>query len=207
MIKSDIIKIDNTESVTEAALKMADEFVETQGLGGKGAVRMRLLMEETLGMVRAMTGGFSADLWLEHDGSEYRIRLKAKTLMDRDKKRELIAVSKSGKNASVKGIMGKIGDMIENSMLSFDDSMRAPGEHDAYTGMTGSTDVSQDGMSILGEGLYWSLSSYRDALEREASADDEKWDELEKSIIASLAKDVIVGVKRDNIDMTVVGDF
>ena len=34
----------------------------------------------------------------------------------------------------------------------------------------------------------------------------EAWDELEKSIVASLARDVIVGIKKDSVTMTIVYD-
>ena len=33
------------------------------------------------------------------------------------------------------------------------------------------------------------------------------WDELEKSIVASIAKDVVVGVKGNNVELTIVYDY
>ena len=57
-----------------------------------------------------------------------------------------------------------------------------------------------------GNPITWSLNSYREALsdaENEEPA-QEAWDEIEKSIVASLAKDVIVGIKKDLVEMTIV---
>ena len=51
----------------------------------------------------------------------------------------------------------------------------------------------------------WSLYSYR-----QQAGDDkgsEKWDELEKSIIANLADDVIVGVIGKNVDIIIKKNF
>ena len=56
-------------------------------------------------------------------------------------------------------------------------------------------------------GISWSLYEYRNALSDSIDTSEsakEAWDELEKSIVASVAKDVIVGVKGDRVDMTVV---
>ncbi len=59
-------------------------------------------------------------------------------------------------------------------------------------------------------GILWSLYEYKDALKESLDAGEEvkqAWDELEKSIVASLAKDVLVGVKGNRIDMTIVCDI
>ena len=50
----------------------------------------------------------------------------------------------------------------------------------------------------------WSLNKYRNVVKKE---DKEDWDELEKSIIANLADDVIVGVKGKQANIVVVKKF
>ena len=55
----------------------------------------------------------------------------------------------------------------------------------------------------------WTLQSYRSDL-NEAHSDDgaeEALDELEKSIVAKLADDVLVGVKGDRIDLVIKKKF
>ena len=59
----------------------------------------------------------------------------------------------------------------------------------------------------MGEPIIWSLNNYREGLEQADDSDapvKEAWDELEKSIVASIAKDVVVGVKKDRVEMTII---
>ena len=51
----------------------------------------------------------------------------------------------------------------------------------------------------------WSLSSYKECAG--GNKDGEEWDELEKSIIANLADDVIVGVIGKNVDIIIKKKF
>ena len=214
MVETDKIRIDQQEDGIRAALTETDSFIRYTGLTGKKAIHLRLLVEETLGMVRMMAGDFDASFWLESDGGEYRVRLAATTLMNKEKKSDLLSVSTSGRNAFAKGFMGGIRELIEDSLLKFDDRMTIKDEQgSAVTGynligfdMPGG--VAGGGSSpMMKEQLIWSLNQYRDALEEAPDTDvsaKEAWDRLEKSIVASIASDVIVGVKKDRVDMTIV---
>ena len=51
----------------------------------------------------------------------------------------------------------------------------------------------------------WSLEQYRSTVRREEQT--AAWDELEKSVIASLADDVIVGVRGKRADIIIVKKF
>ena len=107
--------------------------------------------------------------------------------------------------------MGKISEIIENGILNFDEVMKLNQE---YGG--GSVDYVSMGMGAMGavhlavpvdqEPITWSLSNYRNALEESSDKipSKEAWDELEKSIVANIAKDVIVGVKKDRVDLTII---
>ena len=53
----------------------------------------------------------------------------------------------------------------------------------------------------------WSLSRYKTSVteDRDTKKEaEEAWDELEKSIIANIADDVIVGIKDNYVTLTVV---
>ncbi|MCR5357536.1 MAG: hypothetical protein K6E63_09075 [Lachnospiraceae bacterium] len=211
MEKTREIHISNDEATTATALKLTDEFIEKLGLEGKKAIRFRLISEETIGMVRAMTGDFEALFWLENDGDAYRVKLIAKTEMDIDKKDSLIAASTSKKNAAVKGIMGKIGEIIENGLLNYDDVAKLQQEYGS-----GYLDYASMGFNLSAEyvssgaPLMWSLSNYREQLEDAVATNAparEAWDELEESIVASIAEDITVGVKKDRVDMTITARF
>ena len=49
----------------------------------------------------------------------------------------------------------------------------------------------------------WTLSRYKDSQKNS----EEPWDELEKSIIANLADDVIVSVKGNKVEIVIVKTF
>jgi len=211
MNRSDNLYIDHTEEKAAQALKAVDDFLAVQDLDKKTSLRIRLLVEETIGMVKAMTGDFDSLLHIEEEDGEFRIKLICKTLMDKEKKSSLLSVSSSGRNAAVRGFMGKISEIIENGILNFDEVMKLNQE---YGG--GSVDYMCMGVGSMGgmplavpvesEPITWTLSNYRNALE-ESSGDvpaKEAWDELEKSIVANIARDVIVGVKKDRVDLTII---
>ena len=200
MTKSDQLYIDSTEEKASAAIAVVDEFLSLQNLDRKKAIHLRLLAEEAVGMVKAMTGDFEALFWMEQEDGEYKVKLTVKTDMDREKKEELLSLSTSGDNTAAKGVMGKIREIIENSLLDLDSALRQQskfGENNGYTYV---------GMGMLEDAPVWSLNSYREALEDKSDkddTDDEAWDELERSIVASLAKDVTIGIKNNLVDMTI----
>jgi hypothetical protein len=200
MTKSDQLYIDSTEEKASAAIAVVDEFLSLQNLDRKKAIHLRLLAEEAVGMVKAMTGDFEALFWMEQEDGEYKVKITVKTDMDREKKEELLSLSTSGDNTAAKGIMGKIREIIENSLLDLDSALR---QQSQYGGNNGYTYV---GMGMLEDAPVWSLNSYREALEDKSDKDDtdgEAWDELERSIVASLAKDVTIGIKNNLVDMTI----
>ncbi len=208
MVKMNEIYISNREDNYAEVLEKADEFFGEQGVDHKSAIRLRLVVEETIGMIRAMAGEFNAKFWIERDDDEFRLMLMGKTNMDKGKKSDLLSVSSTGANASARGFMGKIGEIIENGLLSYDDVMKL---EQKYVG--GSVNYAMAGFGMpeevpmMGDALTWSLGKYRDSIapvaREKESAEAEAWDELEKSIVASIAEDVMVGIKKDRVDMMI----
>lgn len=205
MVKTDQILISNKSFVLYDTLDKIDSYLEELDLGKKDELHVRLLIEETLGMLGALTGEYHAILWVEKEDKKCSVKLIAKTEMDVDKKRELLAVSKTGENALAKGFMGKIGDIIENGILNYENLMRL---QQVYGG--GYVDYAAIGGTPTETVFTWSLDQYKDALSNEMEENEaatHAWDELEKSIVASLAKDVIVGVKKDQVELTMVTEL
>ena len=180
------------------ALAKIDSYLEDLELGPKDSLHLRLLMEETLGMLGAMAGEYKALLWIEKKDDDCSVKLTAKTDMDIDKKKEILSVSKTGE----KGFMGKIADIIENGMLSYDNVMKLQQQ---YGG--GYVDYAALGGNPSERDYFsWSLEQYRGALEETKdndSAAGHAWDELEKSIVAKIADDVIVGVRKDEVELEI----
>lgn len=209
MITSEKLYLSNRESKESEALQMADAFIGEQGLSKKEELHLRLLVEETLGMFRAMTGDYRTLFWIENEGDEFRLVLAAKTEMDPDKRENLLSVSKTGKNAAVKGIMAKIGSVFENALMDFNYAIKLTQEYGGGVMDYGYLGLSMPAeMVSLAETQYvWSLQKYRAEVEgasKKEEGGEEAWDEMEKSIVANLASDVIVGIKKDQVDMTVI---
>ena len=203
MIRTEELYIDNTDEKATAAIAVADEFIKSLVLDKKQAMHIRLLAEETIGMVGAMTVNFEAYFWLEKENDEYRVKLNVRTDMSKEKKEELLSLSTSGENVAVKGFMGKIREMIENSLLDFDSALSLQQKFGGNSG------YSYVGMGTLEDDtpLLWSLNSYKESLQDEGDGDTEeegKWDELERSIVASLAKEVTIGIRNNIVDMTII---
>ena len=167
-------------------------------------MHLRLLTEEMLGMVQTIAGEFQAVYYAEQDGDVYRLHLDANINMDPDKRRELISASTSGKNEAAKGIMGKIRDFIEVGMENYEEVSTIQSRYGVNPVAYGIVGMDSDAMNQAM--LTWSLKQYRDGLYDNNGATEgysEAWDELEKSIVANLADDVKVGIKKDRMQMTI----
>ena len=194
----------NTDIRLPAAMKITDDVAIRLELSRKDWLHLQLLVEETLGMVRAMTDGFEGKFWLEYEGRICYICLEVETSMDLDRKDQLIALSTSGKNASRKGCMGKIADIIENSLLFYDNVGVLQMQYGTQV-----IPMEPTGAGFGEEAMVvpvWSLNDYKQNLapEEEKTENSEAWDELEKSIVAKLSDDVIVGIKKNKASFTIV---
>jgi hypothetical protein len=174
---------------------------------------MELLFEETALMLEEITKDFSAMLWFEKFEHYCCLKLTAKTDMSFEKKEELLGMATDGKNAMAKGFMAKIADIIETGLLDFDYVGRLQQEYGGVSVGFGSMGI-YDGMGGIADlGSAWSLSDYKlslsDAIEEDEQDDatQEAWDELEKSIVANIATDVIVGTKSNTIEMTIIKEL
>lgn len=200
--------VNNSDGKAEEALAMVDNYIKEEGIEGKKAIHLRLAVEETLGMFKAMTGDYDALLKLDKDGDGYQVILEAKTDMNIEKKRELLSVSSTGKNAAAVGFMAKVKEVYENALADYEETVKLAQEYGGYVNygyMDGNMQASADPLA-LGYLSFWSLSNYKSALDdaRDDSGDaQDEWDELEKSIVASIAKDVVVGVKKNTVEMRI----
>ena len=207
MMTTDQVYVKNDGEGLDKALRVAENFAKEAKLSGKNAMHLRLLTEEVLQMVRAITGEFKALFWLEGDDKECSIRLMADTDMDPDKRRELIAASSSGKNEAARGIMGKIRELVEVGLENYDEIGKLQMKYGVDPLCYGTMGIDNETMSQAM--LTWSLRQYRDSLSGDGTEEyyEEAWDELEKSVVANLADDVRVGIKNDKLQMTVYKKF
>lgn len=122
-MRSDCITIDNKGNGFEAALSQAEAVAEFRGLDEKQALRLRILTEELLGMVRSITGEMAGTFWIDSEDKAFTLHLSTKTRMDAAKRFHLISASTENRNEAARSFIGYLRDRFENAMLSEDNSI------------------------------------------------------------------------------------
>ena len=199
-MKTDVITFSRTGARTEEVLKMVEKTAVYKGLPGRDALHLRLLAEEMMGMLQGMTGETDGEFWIEAQGKNFRLNLKTNTNMNSEKRKKILSSSHSGKNVEAKGFMGKMRDILERMLEPYDDTVA-----DAYA--SGFSYPGVDTSLSMPSTPMWSYNQYRDSLNDPNHSNREVWDELEKSIVAKIADDVVVGVKGDRIELVIVKDY
>ncbi len=200
----------DSNKIDEKIYGKADDLIEDLELSSKDALHMRLLFEETLGMLKALTADYHVAIWFEKYKHECAVKVTGKTEMDYNKKEGLLEMASRKGNALAKGFMGKIGDVIENGLLNYNNVMKLQQQYGCGTVNYGAMGLYGTAEGMADSGVMWSLYDYKDSLKdamEQSEEAKEAWDELEKSIVAKLAKDVLVGVKGNRLDMTIVCDI
>ena len=197
-MKSNICKIENGTKDLSAILIESERVAAYNGLTHKQSLKLRLLCEEIDGMLPNIIDDFEGNLWIDFEDGVCKVNVSIKIPeFNATKKDDLIAISKDKKNAAAVGIVGKIRNAIESFFL---DGSSAS----AYV-----PSASFHSSTSFSEGVdysfLWSLEQYRSLLKPEEQK--EEWDELEKSVIASVADDVIVGIKGNQADIVIVKNF
>lgn len=195
-MKSNICPI-NKKSGLKDILVEVDKVSKYVGLTAKENFRLRLLAEELSGMLPELVEKFDGNFWIENENKKFELHVELLVdSMDKEKKDALIEVSKNKKNSSAVGFMGKIRDIAENMFLY----------SEGYTGPI-MNDFLVDGYMTGSGASYsyiWTLDNYSSSCDNDKK---EKWDELEKSIVAKLADDVIVGVRGKKVDIIIKKEF
>ena len=198
-MKSNICKINKGIGSLVEILKESERVAEYNGLTHKQALHLRLLCEELDGMLPNIIDDFEGSLWIEYDEGLCKINVSIRIPeFNIDKKNELIAVAKDKKNAAAVGIVGKIRNSIENFFLT-------EGASDAFYTSLDTAYMASGYTECVDCSYRWSLEQYRITVNTDQKT--EAWDELEKSVIAAVADDVIVAVKGKQADITIVKKF
>ena len=208
-MKSNICKLNKDLNCLDTVLAEVEKVTAYNGLEDKKALRLRLLAEELCGMLPGLIENFSGEFWAENEGDAYELHVVLKADdMSIDLRDELISVSKSGKNAAAKGIMGKIRAVAESMLLAAFEPDLAPtpaqGEFYDYHGYNMNFGyIDQATADEIGCIYTWSLHNYKTAVEEK----EDEYAELERSIVAKLADDIIVGVRGKQVEIIVKKSF
>lgn len=198
-MKSNVCKIEKGTRDLDAILKESERVAEYNGLSHKQSLQLRLLCEEIDGMLPNIIDDFDGELWIGFEDGVCEIHVSIVIPeFNTEKKEELIGIARNKKNAAAVGIVGKIRDSIENFLMD-DTRMEAMAVSPAFSGIGTGYGESVD------YAYLWRLEHYRSSVKKEKQS--EVWDELEKSVIASVADDVIVGVKGRQANIIIVKKF
>ena len=207
-MKSNICKLNKDLTCLNSVLAEVEKVTAYNGLEDKKALRLRLLAEELCGMLPGLVENFSGKFWAENDGNDYELHVELKASdMSLDLRDELVSVSKSGKNAAAKGVMGKIRAIAETMLLAASDptiTLPAGAYYDHYGYNMGFGYIEPTMAMETGYIYSWSLCTYKSAVEEN---EEEAYAELERSIVAKLADDIIVGVRGNNVEIIVKKSF
>ena len=198
-MRSNVCKIDNGTKDLAAILRESEKVAVYNELNHKQTLQLRLLCEEIDGMLPNIIDNFNGNLWIDFEDGVCKVNVSLRfEEFTSDKKDGLVALARNKKNAAATGVVGRIRSAIENILLDEETTWGA--------------DVSPESLYYASEyhsrmdyAHSWSLEQYRSSLRGQAKGED--WDELEKSVIASVADDVIVGVKGKQADIIIVKRF
>lgn len=194
---SDIIEITSSGENMGAALDLSRKVAAYSDLSAKGALHLRLLAEEMMGMLRSITGETRGKFWIEGDDDVYQLHLIVDAALSKEKRQRLLNASTTGKNEATRSFMGRLRDFffgpVDEEIAAYDRSVLATGV------LPDSSRPATD--------WEWSLLRYQSNLstmkEKKQEA-AEAWDELEKSVVSSVADDVKVNIQGFQTEMTII---
>jgi hypothetical protein len=209
-MKSNVCELNKEVGSLSNMLNEVEHFTKVNRLRDKEALRIRLLAEELRGMLPSIAENFCGEFWIENEGHLYE--LHATFMVDEislEKRDKLIAISKSGKNEAAKGIMGKIRAVAEEMILAISDPnaniFNSLNSYNIYPTHMGYVYV--DPFLVVENGYIcsWSLDNYKNNIKKAKAKENakEEFEELEHSIVANLADDILVGVKGKNVEIVI----
>ena len=197
-MRTDVIVVSSRGAQMEKALNQVEKVADYKELSPKDALQLRLLTEEMMGMMRAITGETEGEFWIEDEDSVYQLHLRVKTRMNSEKRDQLLAASSTGKNESAKGLMGRLLDFFDREM---DEDIATLGSPLVLPDMFENSSAS----TLDWE---WSMSAYQSRLstmlDEQNSSAKEMWDELEKSVVTHVADDIRVSIRGQQAEMTIL---
>ncbi len=206
-MKSDVCKLSKELNYLHEILTEVEKTAAYNKLDEKNVRRLRLIAEELCGMLPGLIKDFNGEFWTESKGNEYELHVELRAdSMDAKMKRSLIDFSSSEENAAAKGIMGKIREVAANMLLNDPelDNLKYNWS-DGWSGNYGWCDYDPMISASFSNSVAWSLAKYQSTVEE--NKDEDAMEELERSIVAKLSDDIIVGVRGKNVELIVKKAF
>ncbi len=195
---TDTFKVDGNGNGWEEAMNEAEHCGNYCGLAKNDTLRLRLLTEELLSLMKSTVGKFNGNFWIEkNEDNGFKIHLNSDVFVNLNQREELLSAAKTSSKEK-KNIFLMIKDVwkdyldAQSIVLSDPDSQMQ---------------VSIMGMDVTASGLplySWSLNNY---INNMPDTKKEEKDELEKFILKSIADDLLVSVRKNFAELTAVKKF
>jgi hypothetical protein len=196
-MKSNVCTINKGTKDLDAILRESEKVAVYNELTHKQALQLRLICEEIDGMLPNIIDEFGGDFWIEFEEGVCKVNVSIKfDDFSTAKKKGLIGFATDKKNAASVGITGKIRSAVENLFMDEENIQAYAMSSRTFFSTTGGSDA-------MDYAYYWSLEQYKKSVDNKTEA----WDELEKSVIASVADDIVVGVKGKKADIIITKKF
>lgn len=204
-MKSEKCKLNGTPACAEAALNETERFAKSCGLTPKKALHLRLLAEETLGMMNGLLSVRDGEFWVEKTKDFYEVHAQAHTKnMTQMASKRLLAASTSGENERYTGVSGKICralDWLIAQQPAEDDDPLVFDARNAQVLLDPYAQKMSEALAASSGTVQWSFSQYIESENPDLKA--EQWDELESSVLSNLADDIRIGVRDRDVFITI----
>lgn len=182
----------------DKVLREVEKTAQYCELNREYGLQLRLLAEEMLGMVENITGAYKGMFWIEAENDvNFRLHMQIEKPDNSKTRGELLGISSRNPSS---GIMGRFKNMFEHCVDHYEELE----QYGLQNGMM-NTSLGDMYMGCVAhkDSIAWSLKVFEASLPR----DDGEWDELEKSIVLSLADDVVVTMKKGLADIVIYKSF
>ncbi len=177
-MKSNVVNILNMDEGHEKAIREVKKVSDYEGLGHKESLQLQLLAEEMLGLLKSVAGDVKSNFWIEAGQGSFCLYLSTKTNMDMQKREQFLSSSSTGKNEEANSFIGYLRDMLDVTM---------------YSQPYHSEELPDDVLA--------------DITNRVIRCSDEEWDRYEQSTLKKLADTIKIGIRGENVVITVIKTF
>ncbi len=202
-MKTDVYRFERAVSDLDGITEIAEKAASYSRLDEDQELKLMLLCEELIEMLPNLLIYGKGEFWIETKDKDFEIHsvVEADDLLTGNDRKDILKISKTGKNAAAVGVMSKIKAVAETLLANYALS----------NGVSGEVEYETDPLEFYDYGItdpfaqqdMWSLTTYK----KKVKANTEGWDELERSIIANLADDVTVGILGGKVMITVKKKF
>lgn len=177
-MKSNVINILNMDEGHDKAIREVKKVADYEGLEHKECLQLQLLAEEMLGLLKSVAGDVKASFWIEAGQGSFCLYLSTKTEMDMEKREQFLSSTTSGRNEEANSFIGYLRDMLDVTL---------------YSQPCHSEELPDDVLADITNHII--------------RCSDEEWDRYEQSTLKKLADTIKIGIRGENVVMTVIKTF